>query len=207
MYNLLTLEVPMNVFSIVLFIHVLSAIALFIALALEGAILVRLRSAGGLEQSRFFVRISRRLGIIYGPAFAGILFGGIYLALQLGSHAAWIPLALGATLLIMLVGGLVTGRTMSRLNKALSEDAASFESISTQARSKSLVLSHGFRAGLAVGIVFLMSATPSLIPSITALVVASLAGVLLATRVRLTSRVQDDCGWRGKSSPAATQRS
>lgn len=197
----------MNVFSIVLFIHVLSAIALFIGLALEGVILFRLRAARGLEQSRFFVRASRRLGVIYGPAFAGILFGGIYLASQLGSHAAWIPLALGATILILLVGGLVTGRTMSRLNKALSQDAASFESISVQIKSKSLVLSYGFRAGLAVGIVFLMSATPSLIPSVAALVVASLAGVLLATRVRPNSRVQDDCGWRGTSSPAATQRS
>ena len=197
----------MNVFSIVLFIHVLSAIALFIGLALEGVILFRLRAARGLEQSRFFVRASRRLGVIYGPAFAGILFGGIYLASQLGSHAAWIPLALGATILILLVGGLVTGRTMSRLNKALSQDAASFESISVQIKSKSLVLSYGFRAGLAVGIVFLMSATPSLIPSVAALVVASLAGVLLATSVRPNSRVQDDCGWRGTSSPAATQRS
>ena len=197
----------MNVFSIVLFIHVLSAIALFIGLALEGVLLFRLRSSISLEQSRFFVRVSRRLGVIYGPAFAGVLFGGIYLASQLGSHAAWIPLALAATILILLVGGLVTGRTMSRLNNALSQDAASFESISAQARSRSLVLSYGFRAGLAVGIVFLMSATPSLIPSITALVVASLAGVLFAIRVRPNSRVRDDCGWGGTSSPAATQRS
>jgi len=197
----------MNVFSIFLFIHVLSAIALFIALALEGVILFRLRSARGLDQSRFFVRASRRLGVIYGPAFAGILFGGIYLASQLGSHAAWIPLALGATILILLVGGIVTGRTMSRLNKALSQEAASFESISAQARSKSLVLSYGFRAGLAVGIVFLMSATPSLFPAVTALVVASIAGVLLATRVRLNSRAQKDCGWSGTSKPATTQGS
>ncbi len=196
----------MNVFSVVLFIHVLSAIALFIGLALEGVILFRLGSARALEQSRFFVRASRRLGVIYAPAFVGILFGGIYLASQLGSHAAWIPMALGATLLMLLVGGLVTGRTMSRLNKALSQNTVSFESISAQARSKSLVLSYGFRAGVAVGIVFLMSTTPSFIPSITALVTAAVAGILVATRARLTSRMQDDCGWKGTSGPAPAQR-
>ena len=194
----------MNVFSIVLFIHVLSAIAMFIGLALEGLILFRLRSARTLKELQFFVRASRRLAVIYAPAFVGIVLGGIYLASQLGSHAAWIPLALVATLLLLLVGGVVTGRAMSRLRKAVSQEAASLESISAQARSKSLVISYGFRAGLAVGIVFLMSAMPSLIPAITVLVVASLIGVLLAIRVpSLSKRVPNDCGWKGTSDPSA----
>src|SRR6266513_2078585 len=201
---LLTLEVRMNVFSIVLFVHVLSAIVLFIALALEGVILFRLRSATSLGQLQFFTRLSRRLGVLYGPAFVGILFGGIYLASQLRSHAAWIPLALGATLLLGLIGGVVTGRTMSRIRKVLSQETVAFESASAQAKSKGLVLSYGFRVGLAVGIVFLMSATPGFIPSLTALVVASLMGVLVAIRVRVSSeRVQDAGGWRGTSGPAA----
>ncbi len=190
----------MSVFSFVLFIHVLSAIALFVALTVEGLILFRLRSARTLKELQFFVRASRRLGVIYAPAFVGILFGGIYLASQLGSHAAWIPLALGATLVLLVVGGVVTGRATSRLKKAVSQEAVSLESISAQTRSKSLVLSYGFRAGLAVGIVFLMSATPGLIPSLTALVVASLIGVLVAIRVRITlERMQDAGGWRGTS--------
>ena len=194
----------MNVFSIVLFIHVLSAMVLFIALALEGVILFRLRSATSLGQLQFFTRLSRRLGVLYGPAFIGILFGGIYLASQLRSHAAWIPLAMGATLLLGLIGGVVTGRTLARLRKALSQEAVSFESVSAQARSKSLVVSYGFRAGLAVGIVFLMSATPSLVPSVTALVLASALGVLFATRVRLMHRVPDKSDWRDTT--ATTQQ-
>src|SRR2546421_8490687 len=135
----------MNLFSIVLFIHVLSAIALFVAMALEGVILFRLRSATNPQELRLFAGLSRGLGMLYGPAFIGILFGGIYLAAQLRSHAAWIPLALGATLLLALLGGVVTGRTLARLRKALSQEAASFESVSAQARSKSLVVSYGFR--------------------------------------------------------------
>jgi hypothetical protein len=197
----------MNAFSIVLFIHVLSAIALFVAMALEGVILFRFRSATSLQELRFFTRLSRRLGIIYGPAFIGILFGGIYLASQLRSHAAWIPLALGATLLLALIGGVVTGRILSRLRKALSQEAVSFGSVSAQARSKSLVLSYGFRAGLALGIVFLMSATPGLIPSITALVLASGLGIAIATRVRLTHRMPGDCDWRDKAGTATAQQS
>ncbi len=197
----------MNVFSIVLFIHVLSAMVLFIALALEGVILFRLRSATRLGQLQFFTRLSRRLGVLYGPAFVGILFGGIYLASQLRSHAAWIPLAMGATLLLGLIGGVVTGRTMSRIRKVLSQETVAFESASAQAKSKGLVLSYGFRVGLAVGIVFLMSATPGLVPSITALVLASCIGMLLATRLRLASPTQNECGWSSTSRPASVQRS
>jgi len=197
----------MNVFSFVLFIHVLSAIALFIALALEGVILFRLRSVQSLDQAQVFIRACRRLAAIYAPAFLGILFGGIYLASQLGSRAAWILLALGATLGMIAVGAVVTGRKMSRLKKAVSQGAASFESISAQARGEGLVLSYGFRAGLAVGIVFLMSATPRLIPSTTVLVAASLAGAFFATRVPLSKNLQNGCGpCRDASGPTAGQK-
>jgi hypothetical protein len=196
----------MNTFSFVLFIHVLSAIALFIALAIEGALLVRLRSAPDREQLQFPVRAFRRLGRIYAPAFLGLLVGGIYLASQLGSHAAWIPLALGATLVIAVAGGLITGRRMSRLHKMLTADTNSFESLLALARSKALVISYGFRAGLAVGIVFLMSTTPSLALSLAALCTGPVGGILVALRLqRVSLRVHGACNYRGAEISQVTQ--
>jgi hypothetical protein len=61
----------MNSFSIVLFIHVLSAIAFFVAITLEGVALDRLRSARSHEELESAVRAWRRLGAIYAPAFIG----------------------------------------------------------------------------------------------------------------------------------------
>ena len=46
----------MTIYSAVLFLHVLSAIALFIAFLLEGVIFIRVRSARSIEQARFFTR-------------------------------------------------------------------------------------------------------------------------------------------------------
>ncbi|HZQ17610.1 MAG TPA: hypothetical protein VFA90_02730 [Terriglobales bacterium] len=176
----------MSTFSIVLFVHVLSAMALFVAIALEGAILARVRAAQNIEALKLAVRNSGRLGAIYGPAFIGILLGGIYLAAQLHIRAAWVPLALGATLLIAIIGGVMTARKMSRLRKA-AEESSAFEPLAAIARGNTLAVSYGFRAGLAVGIVFLMSTTPTLMPSLLALTIASVSGVVLGLRMRRVS--------------------
>jgi len=53
-----------TVYSAVLFLHVLSAIALFIAFLFEGVIFIRIRSARSIEQARFFTRAFSRLWVI-----------------------------------------------------------------------------------------------------------------------------------------------
>src|ERR1700722_12972044 len=107
----------MTISSFVLFVHVVSAIGLFIALAAEGAMTYRIRSAQSVEQVRFLVRAFQRLRIVAIPSFLGILVGGLYLASKWGTGTFWIPFALGATLLILLIGGLITGRRIARLKK------------------------------------------------------------------------------------------
>jgi len=47
----------MTIYSTVLFIHVVSAIGLFITLAAEGAIVFRIRSAQTVEEARFPTRV------------------------------------------------------------------------------------------------------------------------------------------------------
>jgi hypothetical protein len=177
-------EVPMTVFSLVLFIHVLSAMAVFAGFALEGIILVRQRSAETLDELRFPSAAFRRLGALYGIAFAGILFGGIYLAASLRLKSAWIPVALLATFVLLAVGGIVTGRRMSRIRRALAGPEPSFQALSGIARSNALLVSYGLRAGMLVGIVFLMTAMPALLPSLLALTLTTVAGALLSFPLR-----------------------
>ncbi len=161
----------MTIYSTVLFIHVISAIGLFIALAAEGGIFFRIRSAQSVEEARFFIRVFQRLRIVAIPSFLGVLVGGMYLASKWGRGIFWIPLALGATLLIMLIGGFVTGLRIARLRKALSsiENDASIEALLAMTRDTALLLSYGLRVGLGLGIVFLMTAKPELLGSLSAL--------------------------------------
>lgn len=56
----------MTIYSFILFIHVLSATALFVALALEGVITIRVRTSRDIEESQFFVRAFRPLLLVPG---------------------------------------------------------------------------------------------------------------------------------------------
>jgi len=179
----------MNILSAVLFIHVLSAMSLFAALALEATILLRVRSSLNAEQARAGVLSFQRLRAIAMPAFLGVLGSGLYLAYLYGGGTAWIPASLIAMLLIMLVGGTVTGIKMARLKKLLRStgEEVPIEAILAQTHDRALVLSYGFRLGLAVGIVFLMTARPGLALSAIALAGAALVGVILAAGLSHTS--------------------
>lgn len=197
----------MTLFSFVLFIHVLSAIAVFVAFAFEGVVLMRLRSAETLDQLRFPSAVFRRLGPVYGISFAGILLGGIYLAATLHLRAAWVPVALLATLVLLAVGGIVTGRLMSRIRRALREPAPSFQDLLAVAKSNSLVISYGFRAGMLVGIVFLMTAMPTLLPSVVALILTTIAGVFLSIRLRGTAMLNSQNSLSVRPAASGSSRS
>ena len=179
----------MTLYSVVLFIHVVSAIGLFIALAAEGAIVFRIRSAQSLEETRFFIRAFQRLRMVAIPSFLGVLVGGVYLASKWGRGFFWIPLALGATLLIMLIGGFVTGIRIARLKKVLSgtENDVPIEALSAMTKDTALLLSYGLRVGLGLGIVFLMTAKPDLPGSLGALAAGCSAGLLGAAWMRRAS--------------------
>jgi hypothetical protein len=76
----------------------------------------------------------------------------------------------------------VTGIKMARLKKLLSTigEAVADEAVLIRTHDETLVLSYGFRLGLAVGIVFLMTVRPNLVLSVIALASATLVGVILA---------------------------
>jgi hypothetical protein len=179
----------MTIYYTVLFIHVVSVIGLFIALAAEGAILFRIRTAQSVDETRFFVGAFQRFRIVAIPSFLGILVGGLYLASKWGRGIFWIPFALGATLLIMLIGGLVTGKRIARLRNALSSDEIDLpiKAISAKTKDNALLISYGLRAGLGLGIVFLMTAKPDLPGSLGALAAGCGAGLLGAAWMRRAS--------------------
>jgi len=179
----------MTIYYTVLFIHVVSVIGLFIALAAEGAILFRIRTAQSVDETRFFVGAFQCLRIVAIPSFLGILVGGLYLASKWGRGTFWIPFALGATLLIMLIGGLVTGKRIARLRNGLSSDEIDLpiKAISAKTKENALLISYGLRAGLGLGIVFLMTAKPDLPGSLGALAAGCGAGLLGAAWMRRAS--------------------
>lgn len=196
----------MTVYSLVLFVHVLCAMALFVALALEGGITFRIRAAQSVEQARFFVGAFHRLKRLYIPSFLGILFGGAYLASVFGQPPPpWLVAALGGTLVLMLVGGLVTGVRMRRLQKAFEQTDAAFSSMTSGLRDRALIAAYAVKVGLALGLVFLMTVKPALGVSLAALAGGVLLGLAGARFLGWdAASVRECCGiWRPVSDAGA----
>ncbi len=97
---------------------------------------------------------------------------------------------------------------MSALRKMLTTETDSLELLLPSAQTKALVVSYGFRTGLAVGIVFLMSTRPSLALSLVALGIGSVAGILVALSLQTFSlRRYGACDYNTAGTSQVTQRS
>jgi len=192
----------MHLYWFVLFIHVLSAIGLFVGLVLEGFVSVRMGRAMDANEMGFFIRAFDRLRWIFIPSGAGILFGGLYLGSKYGGGTFWIPAALIATLAIIIIGGLIMGRGVAKLRKALADRDIAFDVLSAKARSAPMALSYGLRAGLALGIVFLMTAKPDGWVSFSALIAGCLSGLFIAYGIRgIWNRGEACVPWQRRDLP------
>jgi hypothetical protein len=143
----------MSILSAVLFIHVLSAMSLFAAFALEAAVLLRIRSS-----------LKRRAG-------SG---GRSLLSPATRNRDASISWHAGQRV----ISG-VPVRWRDDLDSGVAGRNAARHAGGRQERA--LVLSYGFRLGLVVGIVFLMTAKPGLELSVAVLAGAALVGVMVVT--------------------------
>jgi hypothetical protein len=173
----------MDWYHLVLFIHILGALGLFMALAVEVASMIGARSASTVEAVRMWSSTSKPLAIIF--PVASLLILGAGLAMTLGawgwSHA-WIDLSLGLLILLSIAGAAFNGTHAKRIAERAA--APGHGAIPPDLRHElndplhwTSVIS---MATLAVGIVFLMVNKPDLLGSVITLVVALLVGVVLA---------------------------
>ena|SRR5258706_14566730 len=104
--------------------------------------------------------------------------------------------------MILLVGGLVTGRRMARLKKAFTDDQTTvfLQSMTAMTKDNALVVSYGLRIGLSLGIVFLMTTKPTLMPSLAAIGAGVTMGLIAAAGVRhISNRIGTSCGQWSKT--------
>ena len=104
----------MTSYSIAVFLHVVGALGLFVAMGLEWVLVARLRRAETAEQARDWLSL---LGVIrrLSPAsLAAILLAGIYMAVTVWGGVGWIIVAFAALLLLPPLG-MITGLRLPKL--------------------------------------------------------------------------------------------
>ena len=148
----------MNSYAIALFLHVVGALGFFVALGLEWTGLWQMRSATTSEQVRTWMRMSgsaRPLGM---ASMLTILVFGLYMMATVWGGAAWILVALGAFVLVAVLGAVLTGPRRAAIGRALAtEHGPASPTLNDLANDPLLWISMQTRVAIALGIVFLMT--------------------------------------------------
>jgi hypothetical protein len=175
-----------HMYQLFLFLHIVGALGLFAAIALEWTSLARLRRATTVGQAREWIGIAASLGRVYGPSMLVLLVSGITMtatAWAASGMAAmgWIVVSFIAMIALSAVGAGLTRRPIMAMVRALdaARDAPGPVSaeLSRHLRNPVVWVSVQTRAAIALGIVFCMSVKPDLAGAVLAITAAATLGV------------------------------
>ena len=173
--------------SILLFVHVASAMGVFVALGMEALALAQLRRASNGAGVRAALAAMGGGQRLMGPSGLLLVLSGIYLATAYWHwQGAWMGLGFLGMLSIGAVGGIMTGRNVGRLRKDLD---ASRSTTTSLAVSPALWTSFAIRAALLVAVLFLMTVKPGPLGALAALGTAVVVG-LAVSRTTGTQRAE-----------------
>jgi hypothetical protein len=172
----------MNLFVLVMFLHLLGALALFMSFAVEWVIQSRVRASASLEQARPFLEVGGKSVPILG-AIGGILvlLPGLYLTNVADLwNMAWIQAAIGTAVVIALLGVIITGPRMRSLAASAAGHTKPGAEPTRFLRDPLLVISLRVRVTLALGVLFLMAAEPTFMVTMLTMGIAFFVGVLIS---------------------------
>jgi hypothetical protein len=175
----------MTVYTVVLYAHLLGAVALFIGQGIEWTASSLFRGASSTEQVRAWLRVFKVSPPLSGIGISVLLLSGGYLASLSGAmKQGWIPATLLAIGVALLLGIVVIMPRMNKIRKALPSLS---EPVSAELRMRLadpiLLSAIRIRVLLAAGIVYLMAAKAPFTPSLVALVIALVVGLLFSAPV------------------------
>lgn len=157
----------MNDYSIALFVHIVGALGLFVALGLEWTGLSQLRRATTPGQVRACMGILKNVRNAGFVSMLTTVVTGMYINLAYYNSQPWVLVTLGSLVLVIALAQVVTAPRMKAVGQAL---AAGKGTLSTTfrgiANSPLLTLSIQTRVAVALGIVFLKTAKPDLAGSL-----------------------------------------
>jgi hypothetical protein len=176
----------MAFYRIYVYLHILGALGLFAALAIEATALRQLARATNLERARDAL-ITFQSNRVLGPISALLLLiPGIYLTETVwSSHPAWVTSGFAVFALVFALGGGVTARRVARLGRGFAEpelDAAS----AIERVMPALRASYFGRLGLLLGVTFAMVVKPEwggCVSAILSGLAISLAASVAVTRL------------------------
>ena len=171
----------MNTYSIALFLHIVGALGVFVALGLEWTGLRQIRSANLPEQVRAWMGILKGTNKMGFPSMLTTVITGIYMVLKVSGWVPWTLVVLGALVLIIMLSVALTKPRMVSIGQALAMEKGSVsQTFHTLVNHPVLWISVQTRVAIALGIIFLKIARPDFVGALLTIGVAIVLGVASA---------------------------
>jgi len=149
--------------SLILFLHVASAMTIVAAFGVEGLALLQLRRARSIPDLRDALGNFRYVQWVGASGLIGTVVTGIYLASAYWRwQGAWMGTGFAALVVNAIIGATVTSRPVTVARRGAAEGTAMAAIDALRAK---LALSFALRAAIVVGIVFLMTVKPATWPT------------------------------------------
>jgi len=173
----------MTFYTFVLFLHILGVLGMFIAIGLEEAALLRLRSATITMQVSEWMRIMSVVEKIFPLSGVLILGAGLTMAFTTwGWHQAWIDVSLGVLLLTSMLAPTITTPRFKAIRRVVeSTPSGALPSDLYQLTHDSILRATIFVMDfLTLGVVFLMTIKPGWVGSLVVMAIALVAALIVA---------------------------
>ena len=168
----------MTPYTIALFLHLVGATGLFVALGLEWTSLAGLRRATAVEEARTWLSVASPLRRLVPISMAALLLAGLYLMAAGWGATPWVIAGVLSLLLIGDLGGALTGPRLARIGRAIGAESGPLsERLREGLRDPILWTSLRTRLGIVVGTVFVMTVKPDAVGSLLALTAALALGL------------------------------
>jgi hypothetical protein len=177
-------ELTMNSYTIALFLHVVGALAFFVALGLEWTSLRHLQRASTVDQVREWMQVPNEMGRLGMMAMVTLLTAGIYMMLTAWGAVPWLIVTFVAIILLVILTAALTGPRMAAIRRTLDhEEGPISHSLQGLLNDSRLRISIQTRTAIATGIVFLMTVKPDFVVSLLTIFVTAILGLVSALRM------------------------
>jgi hypothetical protein len=172
----------MNIYSIIaLFLHIVGALGVSVALGLEWIGLRHVQSALLPEQVRTWIGILKGTNKVGFPCMLTTVITGIYMVLKGWGWVPWILITLGALVLVIVLSVALSKPRMAAIGKALATEKGTISpTLRNLVKHPILWISIQTRVTIVLGIIFLKIVKPDLAGSLLTIGVAVALGVASA---------------------------
>jgi hypothetical protein len=183
----------MNYYLIAKFIHIVGAFGFFVALGLEWTSLRHLRGATTVEQTREWMRVPAEMGRVGMVSMVLLLAAGFYMMIAVWHNVAWLLVALGSLVPMMILAMAVSRSRMTVIERLVTaEHGAMSPTLRQLLQHPILWIALQIRVAITLGIVFLMTVKPDLSGSLLTIGVAIILGLASALPMSSRERVQKE---------------